>query len=155
MTDFDVEVFYDGACPLCIREMRMLRGRDHRGRIRFTDIAADSFDASTVGLDWEALMSRIHGRLPDGSLIEGVEVFRRLYAAIGLSTLVKLSRAPGISQLLDLSYRLFAKNRLRLTGRCTDGACEVHRRPPAINSNQSILASEPPRSDASWGRGLT
>ena len=126
MADFDVEVFYDGACPLCMREIRMLRGRDHGERIRFTDIAAESFDAGAVGLTWRALMDRIHGRLPDGTLIEGVEVFRRLYAAVGFSTLVSLSRAPGLSQLLDLAYHLFAKNRLRLTGRCADGACELH-----------------------------
>jgi predicted DCC family thiol-disulfide oxidoreductase YuxK len=28
----------------------------------------------------------------------------------------------------DLGYRWFAKNRLRLTGRCADGACELHPR---------------------------
>ena len=126
MADFEVEVFYDGACPLCMREIRMLRGRDHRARIRFTDIAVESFDAGAVGLSWTELMNRIHGRLPDGTIIEGVEVFRRLYAAVGFRPLVTLSRAPGISQLLDLAYRLFAKNRLRLTGRCADGACELH-----------------------------
>lgn len=129
MTDFDVEVFYDGACPLCMREIRMLRRRDHRARIRFTDIAAAGFDAAMVGLTWDALMKRIHGRLPDGTLIEGVEVFRRLYAAVGFSALVKLSRVPGVSHVLDLAYYLFAKNRLRLTGRCEDGACERHHKP--------------------------
>ena len=127
MADFEVEVFYDGACPLCMREIRMLRRRDHSARIRFTDIAAESFDPDAVGLTWEALMERIHGRLPDGSVIEGVEVFRRLYSAVGFRTLATLSRAPGISQLLGLAYRLFARNRLRLTGRCVDGACQVHR----------------------------
>ena len=130
MADFDVEVFYDGACPLCMREIRMLRRRDRRGRIRFTDIAAESFDAAAVGLTWEALMERIHGRLPDGTLIEGVEVFRRLYAAVGFRALVNLSRAPAVSQLLDLAYRLFAKNRLRLTGRCAGGACALPPSPP-------------------------
>ena len=129
MDDFDVEVFYDGACPLCMREIRMLRRRDHSARIRFTDIAAEGFDAAAVGLTWEALMERIHGRLPDGTLIEGVEVFRRLYAAVGFGALVTLSRAPGVSQLLALAYRIFAKNRLRLTGRCVNGACEMHQRP--------------------------
>ena len=127
MTDFDVEVFYDGACPLCMREIRMLRRRDRRARIRFTDIS--------VGLSWETLMNRIHGRLPDGTVIEGVEVFRRLYTAAGFRWLVALTRLPGVSQLLDLCYKLFAKNRLRLTGRCLDGACELHqgatRRRPA------------------------
>lgn len=129
MTDFDIEVFYDGACPLCSREIDMLRRRDGKARIRFTDIAAPGFDAASVGLPWESLMARIHGRLPDGTLIEGVEVFRRLYAAIGFAGLVRVSRAPGLSHLLDLAYHLFAKNRLRFTGRCTDGACEVHARP--------------------------
>ena len=32
----DVEVFYDGDCPLCTREIRLLRRLDRRGRIRFT-----------------------------------------------------------------------------------------------------------------------
>src|SRR6185369_1471721 len=64
---FDIEVFYDGACPLCMREIRLLRGRDHRQRIRFVDIAAAGFDASSLGVTWEALMDRIHGRLPDGT----------------------------------------------------------------------------------------
>jgi predicted DCC family thiol-disulfide oxidoreductase YuxK len=125
-TNFDVEVFYDGACPLCMREIRMLKRLDRKGRILFTDIAAEGFDAGTVGLTWEALMDRIHGRLPDGTVIEGVEVFRRLYAAVGFGALVKVSRAPGVSQVLDVAYRLFAKNRLKLTGRCTDGACQLH-----------------------------
>jgi predicted DCC family thiol-disulfide oxidoreductase YuxK len=144
MTNFDVEVFYDGACPLCLREMNLLRRRDRRARIRFTDIAAEGFDAARVGVTWEALMARIHGRLPDGSVIEGVEVFRRLYAAAGFRVLVRLSRAPGVSQLLELAYRAFAKNRLRLTGRCAEHGCELHQSSPT-----------PLSSDAGWGRGLT
>ena len=133
--DFDIEVFYDGACPLCMREIRMLRGRDRRQRIRFVDIAANGFDAASVGLTWETLMDRIHGRLPDGTLVEGVEVFRRLYAAVGFAPLVALTRLPGIRQLLDVAYHAFARNRLRLTGRCVDGACELHTRPHTPPAN--------------------
>ena len=33
-------------------------------------------------------MAQIHGRLPDGTWLQGVEVFRRLYAAIGFGSLV-------------------------------------------------------------------
>jgi predicted DCC family thiol-disulfide oxidoreductase YuxK len=126
VADFDIEVFYDGACPLCMREIRMLRGLDRRRRIGFVDIAADGFDAASVGLTWETLMDRIHGRLPDGTLVEGVEVFRRLYAAVGFGPLVALTRLPGVRQLLDVAYHAFAKNRLRLGGRCVDGSCEFH-----------------------------
>lgn len=128
MANFEIEVFYDGACPLCLREMRMLRGRDREGRILFTDIAAPGFDPATVGISWEALMSQLHGRLADGSIIKGVEVFRHLYAAVGFSRLVALTRLPGLSQALTVAYTLFARNRLRLTGRCSDTGCAVHGR---------------------------
>jgi len=124
---FEVEVFYDGACPLCLREIDMLRRKDEQQRILFTDISAPNFDPASVGVAWPTLMERIHGRLPDGTLIEGVEVFRRLYAAVGFGFLVAASRLPLVAPLLNLSYRAFAKNRLRLTGRCTEGACPVHR----------------------------
>jgi len=122
-----VEVFHDGACPLCVREMRWLRRLDRHGRILFTDLSAPSFDPAPLGLTFGALMARIHGRLPDGRVIEGVEVFRQLYAAVGFRRLAALSRAPVVSHLLTAAYTLFAKNRLRLTGRCADGQCAVHR----------------------------
>ena len=129
MTTFDIEAFYDGHCPLCVHEVRVLRRLDRRQRIRFVDIADEAFDAASVGVTMEALMDRIHGRLPDGTLIEGVEVSRRLYTAVGFGVLVAPTRLPGIAQLLDLGYRWFAKNRLRLSGRCADGACELPARP--------------------------
>jgi predicted DCC family thiol-disulfide oxidoreductase YuxK len=123
-----IEVFYDGGCPLCRREMAFIRGRDRRGTIRFTDIDAESFDAASYGMDRDTFMSQLHARLPDGTWLRGVEVFRRLYAAIGLGPLVWLTRLPLISQLLDILYIRFARNRLRLTGRCADGACAADRR---------------------------
>jgi len=121
-----VEVFYDGACPLCMREIRMLMRKDRAAKIEFTDIAAPAFDPAAVGTTMKDLMSKIKGRRPDGSWIEGVEVFRQLYTAIGWGRIVAVTRLPGISQLLSLGYRWFAKNRLRLTGRCEpEGACEL------------------------------
>jgi predicted DCC family thiol-disulfide oxidoreductase YuxK len=111
--------------------MRMLRRHDTREQIRFSDISEADFDGAGTGLSRETLMRKLHGRLPDGRIIEGVEVFRRLYAAVGLGRLVRVSRLPGIAQLLDAAYALFARNRLRLTGRCEDGVCAL---PTSISS---------------------
>ena len=116
-------MFHDGDCPLCNREVAMLRRLDKARRIKFTDIARPDFDPSIYGKDLETLMAEIHARRPDGSWIRGVEVFRQLYSAVGFGCLVKLSRLPVLSQFLGLGYRVFAKNRLRLTGRCdADGS---------------------------------
>lgn len=121
-----VEVFYDGECPLCLREIKMLQWLDRKNNVRFTDIAAADFSAEEYGKTMSEFMDEIHGRMPSGEWIIGVEVFRQLYAAVGFKLLVWPSRWPGISQLLDWSYRLFAKNRLRLTGRCTTETCKVN-----------------------------
>lgn len=124
----EIEVFFDGACPICAREARALGRLDRRGRIKWTDIAAPDFDARAVGVSQDALMDRIHARLPDGTLVDGFEVFRILYAAVGFGPLVALTRMPGVSRLLDAAYRWFARNRMRLTGRCEGGACEPRAR---------------------------
>lgn len=123
--EFEIEVFYDSACPLCMREISMLQKLDKQRLIRFTDIAGVDFDETAVGVSWDSLMKRIHGRLPDGTIIEGVDVFRHLYTAVGFGRAVSFTRLPGVSYLLDVAYSAFARNRLRLTGRCKDDSCSV------------------------------
>ena len=119
-----IEMFYDGDCPLCMRETRMLGRMDRDKRIRFTNIATADFDATTVNKTQPELMAEMHGRLPDGSWVTGVEVFRRLYSAVGFGPVVWITRLPIIRQLLNVGYYFFAKYRLRLTGRC-DAACAI------------------------------
>lgn len=124
--NWDFEVFFDNECPLCRKEIALLRRLDRRQRIQFTDITDPQFRPDSVGRTFDELMAEIHGRLPDGTMVKGVEVFRRLYAAIGLGWLVPLTRLPGISHILDWGYRVFARNRLNLTGRChASGACDT------------------------------
>jgi len=121
---YEIEVFYDGDCPLCLREINMLRRLDKRSRIQFTNIAVEAFEPASVGKTMDQLMAEIHGRLPDGTLIDGVEVFRRLYSAVGWTWLVAPTRLPVVRQGLDLAYQFFARYRLRLTGRC-DAHCNL------------------------------
>ena len=119
-----VEVFFDNDCPLCRREIRLIQWMDRKHRIQFTDITAADFDPSRFGMTMADFMNEIQGRLPDGSFITGVEVFRRLYGAVGFGWCVPFTRIPGVSHAMDIGYRVFAKNRLKFTGRCTD-ACEL------------------------------
>lgn len=120
----EFEVFYDGDCPFCHREIQFLQWMDRRSRIRFSNIADQNFDESSLGRTYEQLMAEIHGRMPDGSWVTGVEVFRQLYSLVGWSWIVAVTRWPGVSGLLDWAYAIFARYRLRIAGRC-DAACRV------------------------------
>lgn len=122
----ELEVFYDGDCPLCLREITMLKRLDRRKRILFTDIAAPEFSPEAHGRSMDELMAELHARLPGGEWLSGMEVFRRLYSAVGFGWLVAPTRLPLISQVCDWGYRVFARNRLKLTGRCS-GTCEIPR----------------------------
>tara|TARA_R110002111_G_scaffold144910_2_gene211289 strand:- start:158361 stop:158771 length:411 start_codon:yes stop_codon:yes gene_type:complete len=122
-----LEAFYDAECPLCLREVNLLRRLDRKHKILFTNIADPQFAAESYGKTADQFMNEMHARLPDGTWVTGVEVFRRLYTAVGLRWLVLPTRLPVISQFLNLSYRFFAKNRLKLTGRChqNNGSCRI------------------------------
>ena len=122
------ELFFDGDCPLCAREVAGLRRLDRgRGRLALTDIAAPGFRAEAHGKTQRELMARIHGRLLDGTWVEGMEAFRRAYAAVGWGWLLAPSGWAGLRPLFDAAYRLFARKRLQWTGRaaCESGSCEV------------------------------
>ena len=133
MTDrtWEFRVLYDGECPLCAREGALLMRLDAgRGRLQLEDISAPDFDASRYGLDPADLEARLHAVLPDGRIVQGVEVLARAYEAVGWGWLVAPARWPGFRWVLDRAYLWFARNRLRLTGRepryCRDGnACAV------------------------------
>ena len=115
---WQIRVLYDGECPLCAREIAMLRRLDRgRGAISLEDLSAPDFDAGVYGLDQRAIEARIHGVLPDGRVVEGVEVFLRAYRAVGLGWLVAPATWPGLRRLVEYAYRVFARNRLRWTGR--------------------------------------
>ena len=49
MDGWRVQVFYDGDCPLCAKEIALLRRLDRRQRVWFTDIAGPEFDAAADG----------------------------------------------------------------------------------------------------------
>ena len=116
-TDFSVfEVFYDGQCPLCKREIDMVRRKDKHGRLKLTDIAATDFQ-QVPGKDLHELMKEIHGRNVNGEFVTGVDVFREIYSRLGLGWLVKISRLPILRQILDVGYRVFAYLRFKHASR--------------------------------------
>jgi predicted DCC family thiol-disulfide oxidoreductase YuxK len=121
-------VLFDGGCPLCRREAALLRWLDRgRGRLVLEDITAPGFDPARYGTSLDQVMGEIHGVLPNGRVVTGMEVLRRAYEAVGLPWLLAPTGWPGVKGVADAAYAWFARNRLRLTGRadCADGTCRA------------------------------
>lgn len=114
-----IKLLYDGDCPLCLREVNFLRKKDGgRGLVAFTDIAADNYSpADNGGVDFATAMGRIHAVRPDGTVIQNVEVFRQVYAALGIGWIYAPTGWPIIGPLVDWVYGLWANWRLAVTGR--------------------------------------
>jgi predicted DCC family thiol-disulfide oxidoreductase YuxK len=121
---FDLEVFFDGDCPLCRREIALLTRLDRGSRIRFVDLARMTPDDFAGGPDRSARMRSIHARTAHGDWVVGVEVFRRLYETVGWGGVVGWTRWAPIDAMLRVLYDVFARNRLRLTGRSGSGGCD-------------------------------
>lgn len=114
---YPLMVYFDGACPICRREIDLMKWFNRKSHLRFVDFSASSYRPAEHGLNPYDLGIVIHARWADGSIITGVEVFREMWEAAGFSLLARVARRPGINALLVKVYAWFARNRLRLTGR--------------------------------------
>lgn len=125
MVRYPLTVLYDGACPLCSREMAFMKRLDRKRRLRFCDFSNPDYDAAAIGIPVSELSAVIHAQWEDGTVITGVEVFRAIWQAVGLRLITQLSRLPVLDPLVRTAYAWFAKNRLWLTGRkiCSANQC--------------------------------
>ena len=119
----ELTLLYDGACPLCRREVEGLRRRDERlhgdhPRLAFTDIDRPDYDPRRhADIGYRQAMGRIHGITADGDVLCDLAVFRHAYALVGLGWLYAATRWPLVGPLANGLYGLWAGQRLRLTGR--------------------------------------
>jgi predicted DCC family thiol-disulfide oxidoreductase YuxK len=117
--NWQIELLYDGECPLCLREVNFLRSKDRgRGLVNFVDIAQPDYNPlDHGGVSFEDAMARIHGVKADGSVVKNVAVFREVYEILGIGWLYAPTRWPIIGPLVDRIYDFWADRRLSWTGR--------------------------------------
>jgi predicted DCC family thiol-disulfide oxidoreductase YuxK len=104
-------IFYDGKCPLCLREIALMRRLDRRRRITFVD-AADPDSACPI--DPALLLARFHA-LEDGKLLSGAAAFAAMWRAIPLLRPIGLlARRRIVLAALERAYLAFLKIRPKL-----------------------------------------
>ena len=110
-------VLYDGACPLCRREIGVYRGLQplHPDRpVCFADVnnTALPLPPDTTR---EQLLARFHVRAGDGELLSGAQAFLALWSALpGWRWLALAGRLPGAAWVMERGYRLFLRWRPKL-----------------------------------------
>jgi predicted DCC family thiol-disulfide oxidoreductase YuxK len=101
-------VYFDGACPLCSREIAMYRREPGAQSVQWVDVA--HCDAAAIGpeLTRQAAMARLHLRLPDGRLVSGARAFTELWRTLPRWRWLgrAMGNGPGL-RLLEGAYRVF------------------------------------------------
>ncbi|MDN3646545.1 DUF393 domain-containing protein [Pontixanthobacter aestiaquae] len=104
-----VTVWFDGGCPLCIREISLMKRLDRKGAIDFVDVSGAAPRACPI--DRAALLKRFHAS-ENGELLSGAEAFGAMWRAIPLlRPLGLLARNRSVLWLLNFFYDQFLKVR--------------------------------------------
>jgi predicted DCC family thiol-disulfide oxidoreductase YuxK len=103
-----VEVWFDGDCPLCRREIALMRRLDRSGAMRFHDVARGD---GVCPIDRAELLARFHAR-EDGRMLSGAAAFAAMWRAIPLlRPLGLMARDRRVLAVLERLYLAFLKVR--------------------------------------------
>ena len=116
----DTTVIYNGACPVCSREIGVYRGRTE-GQVAFVDL--NDTDLTLYGLTPDEAARRLHV-VEDGRLLSGVDAFRALWRTTpGFRWLAMVAGLPVVRQVAGMVYErllapmLYRRHLRRMRGR--------------------------------------
>jgi predicted DCC family thiol-disulfide oxidoreductase YuxK len=125
---YQLTIFYDGTCPLCVKEMNALIAQDNKQKIKTIDIYSEEFSAYPQ-IDANAANTVLHGLNANGELFLGLDVTYKAWSLVGKGWLYAPLRWPAIKPVADWCYLRFAKNRYRVsywltgTSSCNENSC--------------------------------
>lgn len=101
-------VYYDGACPLCAREIEAYRRQRGADSIVWIDAARCERGALGTDLRRDDALARLHVRRTDGTLVSGAAAFAALWQQLpALGTLGRLAARRPFLPVLEAAYNFF------------------------------------------------
>ena len=101
-------VYFDGACPVCSREIAAYRSQAGADQCIWVDASVCPDAALGAGLSREAALARFHVRRADGVLVDGMSGFVALWRALPrFAWLGRLASIGPVPRLLEMVYRVF------------------------------------------------
>jgi len=103
-----IQVYYDGGCPVCSREIDMYRARPGADAFKWVDIHLAEQEQLGPGLSRNQALARMHVRLSDGTLLSGAAAFGAIWRHLpGLRWLGRAMLLPAILAIAEVAYRGF------------------------------------------------
>lgn len=102
-------VWFDGACPLCLREIALVRRLDRHNRIHFEDVSNPD---ATCPIGRSELLKRFHAQERGKPIVSGAAAFAAMWRAIPvLRPFGEFARTPFVLYVLERLYVAFLRAR--------------------------------------------
>lgn len=104
-------IFYDANCPLCTKEMRLLKEADKHNKIALEDINTDDFEQRFNHIKRQDALAFLHGQQDNGEMIYGLDVTFAAWQTVGRHKWLKVlqlvfSQLKGIKCLQNTEQLL-------------------------------------------------
>ena len=120
-------VLYDGECPLCVFQMRVLSWLDWSNKLSLVPLSDPRAQEAAPQIEREDLLEAIHCVADNGRIYKGARALRFVGMRLPLMVPVALFLwIPGVIQIAEQVYKVIPRNRLvlsRIFG-CKD-ACAI------------------------------
>lgn len=119
-----LQVYYDGLCELCSREITHYKKQKGSEQIEFIDIFSSDFEAEKLGLNPSEVHKNLHAITTDGQILIGTETFIAIWSLLPkYKFLAKQASRPLLNIGFKKAYSLFTKVRPYLP-RKSAASCE-------------------------------
>jgi len=115
-----ITVFYDGACPRCIKDRRFYERLAGLGgkQVKWLDITGQDEYLKGLGIDPLKALSELHIQLENGTILFELDAYITLMSRVWLlKPLAYLISLPVIRPYLAKLYHKSVQKRLKATGR--------------------------------------
>ena len=107
-----IQIYYDGLCQLCSREINHYKKNAYASRVEFIDITDANFNAKEQGLDPHLVHKHLHVKTLDQQIYTGIDAFIIIWRTLkGYSLLATLIELPIVNSLAKGGYCIFARIR--------------------------------------------
>ena len=114
-----LKVLYDGKCGICRKEINYYQGIANPELFDWIDVTVDEQVLATHNIGLAEALMQLHSIDSEGRVYTGVSSFIQIWQRLPYwRVLAKLAGLPGVKQVLQWLYKLFAERRFKKLSHC-------------------------------------